>query len=166
MQYRHLDAEAKRPRVSSDSKASLFPEARTQTDRPRPKNHSLATSQKNTEVEASYRGKCLVYHSLHRHVSYALQFVVDDELRDELGLESVSVKVLIALRTKTYETEHVDEGRQCRDYERVPSSMRLIKEGIDGINRQTRYREVRHDPEGQLVIPIRSNVRSSFYAHK
>lgn len=36
--------------------------------------------------EATYRGKGLVHHGLHRHVGYALQLVVNNELWDELGL--------------------------------------------------------------------------------
>ena len=53
----------------------------------------------------------------------------------------------------TYETEHVDEGRQRGNDETVPASMRLVEQRVHGVRRQTRDGEVRHVSEGQLVVP-------------
>lgn len=54
---------------------------------------------------------------------------------------------------RTYETEHVDEGRQRRDDETVPASMALVEQRVHGVARQARDCEVRHVSEGKLVVP-------------
>ena len=55
--------------------------------------------------EAAYRGKRLVDHSFHRHMSNALKLVVDDELWDQLGLCTVLVLLSSAVQPRGARTK-------------------------------------------------------------
>ena len=56
------------------------------------------------KLRSTYSGESLVYHGLHGHVRHALELVVDDQLRNELGLCYISVTPLsvdgLVIRTK------------------------------------------------------------------
>lgn len=76
--------------------------------------------------------------NLHRHVSDALELVVDDQLRDELDKSS-----------------HVDGLSRRRDDERIPAPMGLVQERVHGIRQEERTGAVGDESEGQCIVLLR-----------
>jgi hypothetical protein len=64
-----------------------------------------------------------------------LELIVDNELRNELGLKTNLVNnCQNRERAFTYKAKHIHEGCKGRDNEAVPSPMGLVDERIDGVS--------------------------------
>lgn len=88
----------------------------------------------------------------------ALELVVDDELWNQLSLCNSHLALQVVdeeNKRGTYESEHVDEGRQGRDHETVPAPMGLVQQRIACVDRKTGDGEVRDVTEGQFVVSER-----------
>ena len=111
MQNGHLDTETARERERSDARTSR--QVRTQIGHRQPSENTSIEYRVIMQLRSTYSGESLVYHGLHGHVCHALQFVVDDQLWNELRLEearSVKRPVSGGSLVVTHKAEHVDKG--------------------------------------------------------